>query len=131
MAVPELYWYGREGKWFGMRQFVVYMLDGVVQVRSFCPKLLAYLIDIERQSAIIYFLILYTYFTTSARTDGWQVALYEFSTVRRLLLLLHSTFLINDLHSGHGLFCCLHGQFLQWAQYKCLDWLGFLRCIYW
>jgi hypothetical protein len=49
MAVPELYWYGREGKWFGMRQFVVYMFDGVVQVRSFCslgPCQVAYLTDI-------------------------------------------------------------------------------------
>ena len=36
MAVPELYWYGREGKWFGLRQFIVYMLDGVMQVRSLC-----------------------------------------------------------------------------------------------
>lgn len=50
MAVPELYWYGREGKWFGMRQFVVYMLDGVVQVRLFCPSsnCLHNLIDIQQ-----------------------------------------------------------------------------------
>ena len=38
MAVPDLYWYGREGKWFGMRQFTVYMLDGVVQVCSFWSR---------------------------------------------------------------------------------------------
>lgn len=47
MAVPELYWYGREGKWFGMRQFAVYMFDGVVQVRSFCSRQVADLIDIQ------------------------------------------------------------------------------------
>ena len=49
----------------------------------FGPVKFAYLIHIQ-QSAIIYFIILYTYFTTSARTDGWQVALYEFSTVRAI-----------------------------------------------
>ena len=32
MDVPELYWFGREGKWFGMRSFIVYMFDGVFQV---------------------------------------------------------------------------------------------------
>jgi hypothetical protein len=34
MDVPELYWLGREGKWFGIRQFAAYMLDGVLQVQS-------------------------------------------------------------------------------------------------
>lgn len=33
MAIPELYRYGREGEWFGMKWFSVYMLDGVYQVR--------------------------------------------------------------------------------------------------
>ncbi len=32
MALPELYRYGREGKWFGMKWFAVYMIDGVYQV---------------------------------------------------------------------------------------------------
>jgi hypothetical protein len=32
MSVPELYWYGRKGKWFGMGQFIVHMVDGVTQV---------------------------------------------------------------------------------------------------
>lgn len=32
MAIPELYRYGREGKWFGTRLFLVYIFDGVVQV---------------------------------------------------------------------------------------------------
>lgn len=32
MDVPELYWLGREGKWFGIRQFIAYMLDGLIQV---------------------------------------------------------------------------------------------------
>ncbi|RDB22204.1 putative phospholipid-transporting ATPase C24B11.12c [Hypsizygus marmoreus] len=62
MDIPELYRYGREGRWFGMKWFCIYMFDGVVQ------------------SAIIFFIILYAYVTVSSRTDGFQVALYEFST---------------------------------------------------
>lgn len=38
MNVPQLYWLGREGKWFGIKQFVAYMLDGVLQVPSFLPS---------------------------------------------------------------------------------------------
>lgn len=34
MALPELYWYGREGKWFGIWDFAVYMFDGVMQVSA-------------------------------------------------------------------------------------------------
>ena len=34
MAVPELYRYGREGYWFNQRSFVLYMFDGLVQVRA-------------------------------------------------------------------------------------------------
>lgn len=32
MQVPEIYHYGREGTWFGMRLFFIYMFDGLVQV---------------------------------------------------------------------------------------------------
>jgi phospholipid-translocating ATPase len=34
MAVPELYRYGREGYWFNQKSFVLYMLDGIVQVSA-------------------------------------------------------------------------------------------------
>lgn len=81
MALPQLYRYGREGHWFGLKWFTLYMLDGVAQVRDFCdiahPS-----IDTRSQSVVIYFLIAYTYWTTTSRTDGWDVYLYEFSTVR-------------------------------------------------
>jgi phospholipid-translocating ATPase len=33
MALPELYRYGREGKWFGVKLFSVFMMEGIVQVR--------------------------------------------------------------------------------------------------
>jgi phospholipid-translocating ATPase len=32
MALPALYRYGREGKWFGPKLFTVFMFEGVVQV---------------------------------------------------------------------------------------------------
>lgn len=31
MALPELYRFGREGTWFGVKQFAIYMIDGVYQ----------------------------------------------------------------------------------------------------
>lgn len=34
MELPQLYEYGRKGKWFGMIQFIIYMFDGIVQVCS-------------------------------------------------------------------------------------------------
>ena len=37
MALPQLYRYGREGKWFGVKLFSVFMMEGVVQVgRKLC-----------------------------------------------------------------------------------------------
>jgi len=41
MALPELYRYGREGKWFGEKLFTIFMLDGVVQVSRWSSCLLA------------------------------------------------------------------------------------------
>ena len=63
MVVPELYEVGRKGKLFGLYRFSIYMLDGIYQ------------------SAVIYFFILYAYDSTTARRDGYDVQIYEFSTV--------------------------------------------------
>ncbi|KAF8891364.1 hypothetical protein BD779DRAFT_1514830 [Infundibulicybe gibba] len=62
MELPELYHYGRKGYWFGIKQFLIFMFDGVVQ------------------SAVIFFITLYTYTSTTSRTDGYDVYIYEFST---------------------------------------------------
>ncbi|TFK22984.1 phospholipid-translocating ATPase [Coprinopsis marcescibilis] len=62
MDVPELYHYGREGRWFSLRSFFVYLFDGIVQ------------------SAIIYFLIQYSFNTTSTRDDGYDIRQVEFGT---------------------------------------------------
>jgi len=77
MAVPELYRYGREGYWFNQTSFVLYMFDGLLQ------------------SAIIYFLILFTYVSTTARKDGYSVYMYEFSTTMAL-----SGTLVANLYTG-------------------------------
>lgn len=81
MALPELYRYGREGTWYGMKWFVLYMLDGIYQVRALFDILYNILIRLC-QSAIIYFLINYTYSSTpTSRPDGYDQYQYEFTTV--------------------------------------------------
>ncbi|KPV75937.1 uncharacterized protein RHOBADRAFT_35702 [Rhodotorula graminis WP1] len=74
MAVPELYEAGRRGKLFGIVRFAIYMLDGVYQ------------------SAVIYFFLVYAYDTTAARDDGYDVNMYEFSTVMAVAAVLAANF---------------------------------------
>lgn len=62
MALPELYRYGREGRYFGVKMFLYYIFEGVYQ------------------TAVIYFFIQFTYVTTSVRRDGWEPYIYEMST---------------------------------------------------
>jgi len=76
MALPELYRYGRESKWFGTGIFLNYMFDGVYQ------------------SAVVFFLILYTYKTTTSRTDGFDVYIYEFSTT----MVVAAVMCVNAFH---------------------------------
>ncbi|KAK0211297.1 phospholipid-translocating ATPase [Desarmillaria ectypa] len=77
MAIPELYRYGREGKWFGLKWFSVYMFDGVYQ------------------SAIVFFIILYGYFSPSSRADGYDQYLLEFSTT-----MVFSAVIVANLFNG-------------------------------
>jgi hypothetical protein len=44
MALPELYRFGREGTWFGLRSFIIYMLDGVYQVCLLCSPVIVTLL---------------------------------------------------------------------------------------
>jgi len=62
MQLPELYRFGREGYWFGTKSFMVFLFDGIVQ------------------SAIIFFLLLYTYVSTTSRKDGFDIHQQEMST---------------------------------------------------
>ncbi|KAK7061038.1 hypothetical protein VNI00_000773 [Paramarasmius palmivorus] len=62
MELPELYHYGRRRTYYSFKGFFLYMVDGIYQ------------------SVIIYFFAMYTYITTSARSDGYDVGLYEWTT---------------------------------------------------
>ncbi|KAF7295629.1 Phospholipid-transporting ATPase [Mycena indigotica] len=100
MALPELYHFGREGRWFGFKLFIVYMLDGVVQ------------------SAIIFFIIRYTYATTTARSDGYNVYQYEFATTMAMTAILCAN-LFNGLNTnfwtGWVFFAVFLGIVLSWG----------------
>ncbi|EKM55031.1 uncharacterized protein PHACADRAFT_255350 [Phanerochaete carnosa HHB-10118-sp] len=62
MDLPELYKHSRQGEYFNLKLFLIYMLDGIYQ------------------SVIVFFFIFYAYFSPSSRSDGYDVYLYEFST---------------------------------------------------
>ncbi|KII88208.1 hypothetical protein PLICRDRAFT_175835 [Plicaturopsis crispa FD-325 SS-3] len=99
MAMPELYHFGREGQWFGLRPFCVYMLDGVYQ------------------SAVIFFVILYGYFSPTARADGWDVGLFEFSTTMVLAAVFAANFtngLNTHVWTGWVFFAVFIGILLIW-----------------
>ncbi|KAJ7507724.1 phospholipid-translocating ATPase [Mycena galericulata] len=62
MMVPELYHFGREGTWFNLRSFFVYLIDGLYQ------------------SVVIYFFTHFTYQSPTSRKDGYDMYINEFST---------------------------------------------------
>ncbi|TFK89441.1 phospholipid-translocating P-type ATPase [Polyporus arcularius HHB13444] len=80
MAMPELYRHSKNHEYFGTKLFLIYMFDGVVQ------------------SAIIFFLIFYTFTTTSSRPDGYDVYQYEFSTVMAIAAVMTAD-LFNGLNT--------------------------------
>ncbi|KAJ3576886.1 hypothetical protein NP233_g123 [Leucocoprinus birnbaumii] len=98
--LPQLYAFSRNGTWFGMKWFVIYMFDGVMQ------------------SAIIFFLILYSYATTTARPDGFAISTYEFSTVMAFGAVFAANF-FNGLNTsawtGWVFFLVFIGDVLIWV----------------
>lgn len=62
MQVPELYARSRRGTYFGLKLFLIYTIDAIYQ------------------AAICYFLVQYSYTTTTARADGYSISLWEWST---------------------------------------------------
>ncbi len=82
MDMPELYHYGREKYWFRWQEFFTYMLDGIYQVSGVVAYLMMHHPNgLLFQSVIIFFFIMFSYQSTSARKDGWSIDLYEWSTV--------------------------------------------------
>lgn len=97
MALPELYKHPRQGEYFGLKLFMIYMTDAVVQVRHFLrPSLPTMLIFL--QSVVIFFLLLYTYITISSRSDGFAVYQFEFSTTMAIATVMIAT-LFNGLNT--------------------------------
>ncbi|KAJ3528331.1 hypothetical protein NMY22_g9457 [Coprinellus aureogranulatus] len=100
MAFPELYRFGREGRHFGIKLFGVYMFEGVFQ------------------SAIIYFIIAYTYATVTARDDGWQINQYEFSTTMVFAAVFTANFfngLNTNTWTGWVFFAVFFGDVFIWV----------------
>ncbi|KAJ7907347.1 hypothetical protein B0H13DRAFT_2332504 [Mycena leptocephala] len=100
MALPELYRYGREGRWFGFRWFVLFMLDGIYQ------------------SAVIFFFIKFAYDSTTSRPDGYSMYQYEFSTTMVIAAVLSAN-LFNGLNTnvwtGWVFFAVFLGIVLVWV----------------
>ncbi|UZJ52902.1 hypothetical protein CBS101457_002222 [Exobasidium rhododendri] len=62
MAVPELYERSRTGSYFSVGLFMIYLLDSLWQ------------------SAVLYFIIQYSYVVTASSDSGYSVSLWEWST---------------------------------------------------
>ncbi|WFD34996.1 P-type phospholipid transporter [Malassezia cuniculi] len=62
MDIPELFEASRKRTYFGMWRFTVYMMEGVLQ------------------GTILYFFFMYFYDSTSIRSDGYDVSMYEATT---------------------------------------------------
>lgn len=62
MAIPELYERSRRGSYFGVRLFLIYLVDALWQ------------------AAVLYFFIQYTYAQTTSSDDGYSISLWEWST---------------------------------------------------
>ena len=100
MALPELYRFGRQQKYFGLWKFVYYVMEGWYQ------------------SAVVYFFIMYTYVTTTTRTDGYDVYIYEMSTTMAVSAVMVAnlfTGLNIDTWTGWTWFAIWFGPFLVWV----------------
>ena len=76
-----------------------------------------------QQSAIIFFLLLYTYDTTTSRSDGYNVYQYEFATVSNILHTSVSWIGSVDDSSvvDNGYVRCYGGNLLQRLEHRRLD----------
>lgn len=100
MTIPELYRYGREGRYFKLRRFAYYMLEGAYQ------------------SAVVYYFLHYTYLTTSTRPDGWDVYIYEMSTTMAIAAVMVANFFTGlNIFAwvGWTYFGILFGPALVWV----------------
>ncbi|KAH8825414.1 phospholipid-translocating ATPase [Flagelloscypha sp. PMI_526] len=100
MAIPELYKYGREGSWFRMSTFLIYILDAVAQ------------------SVVIFFIVFNTYASTTTRGDGISPYQFEFSTTMAVGAVM-ATNLFTGLNcntwTGWTYFAIFEGIVLVWV----------------
>ncbi|KAI0683336.1 phospholipid-translocating P-type ATPase, partial [Cytidiella melzeri] len=99
MSLPELYSHSRRGEYFNLRLFLIYMLDGVYQ------------------SAVIFFFLLYGYFSPTPRTDGYDTQLYDFSTTMAI-----SAVMVVTLFVGVNISTWTRGVFIALAIEIVLIW---------
>ncbi|OSX66767.1 hypothetical protein POSPLADRAFT_1044103 [Postia placenta MAD-698-R-SB12] len=115
VALPELYAYSRRGGYYDTKLFLVYMLDGIVQVGYFVRYLVTAL-TCNQQFTLIFFLIFYAYETTT--TDGYAVYQYEFSTTMAVAAVTAAN-LCNGLNTavwtGWVFFAVALGIVLVWG----------------
>jgi hypothetical protein len=100
------------------------MFDGVVQVSFLLHSHLLFTNLV--QSAIIFFLLFYAYRFNTARSDGFDVAMYEFSTVRDIICYHFLRF--HCIILDYGRCCSRCRKSFQWTLHECLDGFGVFRC---
>jgi phospholipid-translocating ATPase len=100
MALPELYRYGRQQRYYGMKMFIYYIMEGWYQ------------------AAVIYFFLHFTYITTTARGDAYDVYIYEMSTTMAIAAVMVAN-LFHALNVDHWNWWTLGaialGPFLVWV----------------
>ncbi|TIB00265.1 hypothetical protein E3P94_01779 [Wallemia ichthyophaga] len=77
MAIPELYKYGRTAQYFNHRLFFLYVFEAIVQ------------------STIVFFFTYYAYQSPTARSDGFDVYIYEMSTTMIVSIVTGTNLLIS------------------------------------
>jgi phospholipid-translocating ATPase len=59
MAIPELYRFGREGTWYGLRRFSIYMFDGIYQACLYIHPMYTRLTSLRSLSSVCCHLLFY------------------------------------------------------------------------
>ncbi|GMK57365.1 hypothetical protein CspeluHIS016_0401990 [Cutaneotrichosporon spelunceum] len=100
MALPELYRYSREHRYYNWPRFLYYLFEGVYQ------------------TAVGYFILHYAYVTTTTRGDGWEVYKDEMSTAMAVAAVMYANLFSGlniDAWSWWVVFAVWVGPFLIWV----------------
>jgi phospholipid-translocating ATPase len=100
MALPELYRYSREHRYYNWPRFLYYLFEGVYQ------------------TAVGYFFIHYAYVSTTTRGDGWDIYKDEMSTTMAVAAVMYANLFSGlniDAWSWWVVFAVWVGPFLIWV----------------